>query len=269
VRFIARPPDYSLCKIFIRVEIINFRRSDQAALTPLLDAHPNAEIAYFGLCPIPVAFQLGYLLGNTRRLTVYHWHHARAAWYAETTPSIPDYKFQVIQSTLPLEIQKGKGDVVIRLSSSFQIDPKATLEVCRNPANEFDITLAQPHPDALYNQACIEALLDSFQTVLNVYASRLSDREQIHLYLSCPAGLPFALGTRINPNIYPLVQTYQFSRDRTPKYRAAILIAKGADGLIQISEADRKVAREIRMDWEEMLQHKAIGERLFILGKQT
>src|SRR5580692_6196637 len=110
-------------------------------LTPLLAAHPNAEIAYFGLCPIPVAFQLGYLLGNTRRLTIYHWHHARAAWYAETTAPNPDYKFQVIQPTLPLEIQKGKGDVVIRLSTSFQIDPKATLEVCRNPANEFDITL--------------------------------------------------------------------------------------------------------------------------------
>jgi len=225
-------------------------------LAPLLEAHPTAEIAYFGLCPIPVGFHLGYLLGNTRRYTIYHWHHGRAAWYKDTKPPSPEYYFEVVPPALPVEIQKGKGDVVVRLSTSFLIDPKATLEICSNPANEFDIAVLHPHPDALYNQQCIANVVNSFQDVLNTYASKLSDREQIHLFLSCPSGLPFALGTRINPNIYPLIQTYQFSRDRTPKYRAAILISKELDGQIQVSKEDQEIAAQIRFEWEDMLQKK-------------
>jgi len=237
-------------------------------VAPVLAEHPTAQIAYFGYAPIPVAFHFGYLMGNTHAYTVYQWHHAKRAWYKETEPPITGYTFELVPIALPLEVQKGKGDISVRIGTSFSIDPKATLEVIANPANEFDIALRYPDPDALYSQHRIEEVVNAFQSVLNTYANKLSDRELIHLFLACSAGLPFALGTRINPNIYPFVQTYQFSRERTPKYKEAILISKEVNDRIPLSDEDKKVAEVVRQDWEQLLQQKLKPFIATITGKE-
>jgi len=237
-------------------------------VVPVLEQNPTAHIAYFGLTPIPLAFHFGYLLGNTHTYTVYQWHHSRRAWLSETDPPAPGYIFDLIPPALPGEVQKGKGDVLIRIGTSYAIDPKATLEVIVNPANEFDIALRHPEPDALYNSDRMAEVVESFQSVLSAYANKLSDREQIHLFLAGPAGLPFALGTRINPNIYPFVQTYQFSRDRTPKYREAVLISKEVNDRIILNEEDKKTAGKLRADWESILQQKLKPFIATVAGKE-
>src|SRR5687768_12597709 len=60
-------------------------------LKPVLTEHPTATVAYFGLAPIPVAFHLGYLVGNTHPLTIYQWHHRNNSWYAEAERPSADY----------------------------------------------------------------------------------------------------------------------------------------------------------------------------------
>ncbi|RTL59987.1 MAG: SAVED domain-containing protein [Sphingobacteriales bacterium] len=225
-------------------------------LKPVLDSNPDAHVAYFGLTPIPVAFHLGYLVGNTHTYTIYQLHHKQNKWLAETAMPYDGYKFEIIQPSLPKEIQKGKGDVTVRIGTSFNIDPQATYEVIVNPANEFDISLITPHVDSLFSQANIQAVAESFQEVLNTYANKLTDREQIHLFIAGSSGLPFALGTRINPTIYPYVQTYQFSRDHTPKYREAILISREINDRTPLTEEDKEQAHKLREAWETQLQNK-------------
>lgn len=99
-------------------------------------------------------------------------------------------------------------------------------------------------------------MVDAFQEVLNVYSNKLSDREHIHLFISSSAGLPFALGTRINTNICPYVQTYQYDRAQTPRHREAILVTKENNDRIVLSGEDKKIAGELRKDWENQLQSK-------------
>lgn len=223
---------------------------------PLLEKYPDAHIAYFGLTSIPVGFHFGYLVGNTHPYTVYQWHHQQQRWFADTAPPAKDYKFQLKPLKLPEEVQKGNGDVIIRISTSFKIDPAASKETIINPANEFDIELANPNPDSLYSQENINTVVNAFQEVLNCYANKLSDREQIHLFMAVSAGLPFALGTRVNPTIYPYVQTYQFGRDQSPKYREAILVSKEVNDRISLTDEDKIAADSIRIDWEKQLQEK-------------
>ncbi len=223
---------------------------------PLLDKYPNGHIAYFGLTPIPVAFHFGYLVGNTHSFTIYQWHHQQQKWFAEVEPPSAGYLFEIKPLLLPQEVQKGKGDITIRISTSFRIDPSATTEVVPNPANEFDIELTNPHVDSLYSQANIMAVTNEFQDVLNTYSNKLSDREQIHLFMAVSSGLPFALGTRINTNIYPFIQTYQFSRDQTPKYREAIPISSEVNDRVLLTEDDKALADGIRHEWETQLQQK-------------
>ncbi len=143
------------------------------------------------------------------------------------------------------------------------------MEVVDNPANEFDIVLKQPDVDSLYNQQCINSVVESFQAILNSYANKLSDREQIHLFMACSAGLPFALGTRINPNVYPYIQTYQFSRDQQPKYREAVLISKESNSQVPLTDDDRAAAATIRKDWNNLLNDKIKPFIRTVTGKQS
>lgn len=236
---------------------------------PVLDKYPDAHIAYFGLTSIPVAFHFGYLVGNTHSYTIYQWHHQQQKWFAEIDPPTPAYVFELKPILLPQEVQKGKGDITIRVSTSFRIDPPSAYEVVGNPSNEFDIELTDPHPDSLYKQTHIATVVNVFQDLLNAYANKLSDREQIHLFMAVSAGLPFALGTRINPTIYPFVQTYQFSRDQSPKYREAILISKEVNDRVSLTNDDKKVAEIVRNDWEKQLQEKIKPFIKSITGKKS
>jgi hypothetical protein len=225
-------------------------------VAPALAQHPTGHIVYFGLIPIPLGFHFGYLVGNTRPYTIFQWHHQRSTWLSETEPPTANYQFEIMPIALPQEIQKGKGEVVIRVATSYAIDPNGPREVISNPANEFDIALRNPHPDALYNQSRIIQVVDAFQDVLNAYSNKLPNQDQIHLFMSVPAGLPFALGTRINPNIYPFVQTYQYGKDASPKYKDAILVTKEVSDRTALSEEDRATAEKIRAGWEKLLQDK-------------
>jgi len=238
-------------------------------LKPVLDKYPNSKIAYFGLTPIPIAFHLGYLVGNTHQYTIYQWHHKINKWLHESDKPSPTYDFSLQELRLPLEAQKGKGDVTIRIATSFTIDKASTYEVVFNPANEFDIALKNPDVDSLYDQERIQIIVNAFQEVLNAYANLLSDREKIHLFISSSAGLPFALGTRINPNIYPYVQTYQYSRSESPKHKAAILITQEIDNRILLSENNRLEAQQIRVAWQQQLESKIKPLIRTMSGRQT
>ena len=223
---------------------------------PLLKQYPDAHIAYFGLVPIPIGFHFGYLIGNTRKFTVYQWHHQKKIWFHDSEPPTENYNFSFCPIQFPQDEQKGKGNVVVRISTSFKVDQQGTNDVVVNPENEFDIALTEPNIDSLYNQQKINDVVDKFQEVLNCYANKLKGREQIHLFISASAGLPFALGTRVNTNIYPYIQTYQYDRRQIPQHKEAVLITKEITEKVNLTEDDQAAAGEVRKKWNKQLQHK-------------
>jgi hypothetical protein len=231
------------------------QRKFKREIEPILEQHPNATVAYFGLAPIPLAFQLGVLMNNFSKYLIFQFHHEKKVWYQEISP-VEGIEFEVSQIDLPQKPEKGKGDVFIRINTSYRIEPQHTLEVLANPTNEFDISLKQPHVDALANQEQIQAVVRAFQSVINAYSNFLPDRDKIHLFISATTGLSFILGTKINPNVCPFVQTYQFSKDETPKYKEAILITKKSDAVLAFTDGEKKLAAEIREQWNKELQEK-------------
>lgn len=225
-------------------------------LKPVLEKYPDSTIAYFGLTPIPIGFHLGVLVGNTHPYIIFQWHHSKKIWFRDIDPPSQDYEFKIKALELPTEIQKGKGDITVRISTSYSVDEKSTYAVVPNPANEFDLSLEQPHVDSLYSQEKIKHVVDAFQTILDTYANKLRDREKIHLFISSSSGLPFAIGTRINPNICPFIQTYQYSRQESPNHREAILISKDTDRRPALLEDERRIANAIRVSWENEMQRR-------------
>lgn len=269
----ALPTDAPKNQIFIDFEVANSKLSDlynlpyeQLALEqqrkfkqevePLLKKHPNSVIAYFGLAPIPLSFHLGYLFNSySPKILLFHLHHEDKTWYQNTAPT-KDFSFELNDLELPTKIEKGNGDVFIRIATSYRIEPQHTYEVVANPTNEFDISLKNPQPDSLFGKAQVDAIGDQFQKVISAYVSFLPDRSKIHLFISSSAGLPFLLGTKINPTVCPYVQTYQYGRDETPKYKEAILISKKTENVRVFSEEEKKAAKNLRVNWEKVLQEK-------------
>jgi hypothetical protein len=268
----ALPETDASQRIFIDFEISNAKLSElynlpfeQLALEqqrkykreiePVLIEYPNANVAYFGLAPIPLAFQLGVLMNNFSKYSVFQFHHDKKLWYKEIS-AVEGNNFEISEIELPEKPEKGKGDVFIRISTSYRIEPQHTLEVLANPTNEFDISLKQPHVDALANQEQIMSVVRAFQSVINAYSNFLPDRDKIHLFISATTGLAFILGTKINPNVCPFVQTYQFSKDESPKYKEAILITKKSDSVLAFTNEEKKLASEIRAEWNKQLQEK-------------
>lgn len=240
---------------FENMALMQQRKFNQV-LKPILENYPDASIAYFGLVPIPIGFHLGVLVGNMHPYIIYQWHHAKKLWFQDIDPPHKDYAFKIRPIDFPKEVQKGKGDVTVRISISYSVEDKSTYEVVPNPANEFDLALEQPHVDSLFNQGNIQQSVEAFQAILDCYANKLRDREKIHLFISASSGLPFALGTRINPNIYPFIQTYQYSREASPNHREAILISRDTDRRPELTVEERRTAKDIRLSWEKEMQKK-------------
>jgi hypothetical protein len=231
------------------------QRKFKNEIEPVLVKNPNAIIAYFGLAPIPLAFQLGVLLNSFKEYQIYQYHHVQKCWYRTITPP-EKYQFKILDTELPSKPEKGKGDVFIRIGTSFRIEPQHTYEVLTNPTNEFDITLSSPHVDAISSPEDLIKILDRFHETLSAYANFLPDREKIHLFIASTVGVAFALGTKINLNIYPFIQTYQYSKDETPKYKEAILITKRTESVAMISEDEKEAAAQMREAWSNELSEK-------------
>jgi hypothetical protein len=100
----------------------------------------------------------------------------------------------------------------------------------------------------------MKKVMDGFQKVLSGYANYLPDRDKIHLFCSSTTAVAFGIGTLINPNVFPYIQTYKYNREESPKYREAILITKRSDDAIAYSDEDRKKASELRAAWNEQLK---------------
>lgn len=222
-------------------------------IEPILKANPESSIAYFGLAPIPLAIHLGFLCNNYNKFLLFQLHHKNNEWYLQTEKP-KDYNFEIKETNLPTDVQKGVGEIFIRVGTSYRIEPQHSQEVLSNPTNEFDLLLKEPHIDGISNQEEMNDVIGSFQNILSACSNYLPDKTKIHLFVSSTTAVAFAIGTRINPNVYPYVQTYQYNRDETPKYREAILIDKSSDDAIAFTESDRKIASDIRNSWEKQLQ---------------
>jgi hypothetical protein len=231
------------------------QRKFKSDIEPLLLKNPDATIAYFGLVAIPLAFQLGVLFSSFPKYLLYQYHHENKIWYLNIEP-IKGYTFELAEAELPLKTEKGKGDVFIRVGTSFRIEPQHTYEVSVNPTNEFDITLKTPHVDSISIEQEMIDIIDSFQRVLSAYANFLPDRDKLHLFIASTPGLSFALGTKINPNVFPFIQTYQYSKDEMPKYKEAILITKRADVITAYSNEEKEMAAKLRRSWNSELSEK-------------
>jgi hypothetical protein len=237
----ALPPEFlSLPREVVHLRAVTAKLSDLAGLDwasarraqaeevrtrleILINSHPAWRIQYFGAAPIPLAMDLGCLIGGWTAVDVYQQRHDTNSWSwprAERTS-----KVQFNRMELPQEHITAEGDVVIRVSVSHAIDPSETSAVVPNSLGQVDIALQSPDEDALDSAADLEALKKQFDKAID-WAHAARPNAELHLFAAVTVGAAFRLGMEVNPTIHSPIHTYQYSNGSSPRYERALILQR-------------------------------------------
>lgn len=266
----ALPKDASIKKKYVEVQVgesklselyeLNFEqyaleqtRIYQKEIEPWLKENSNSIIAYFGLVPIALAIHLGYLLGNFNRYWIFQHHHKYKKWYRDIDEKD---SFGIKVSNLPVQPERGKGNILLRLSASYLVDENQSLSVLSDPMKEIDLKLHNLGIDTFKKQSQIDEVAERFQEILGNISNFLPNSDSIHLFASIPCGLSFLLGTKINPNATPKIVMYQFSKDEKPPYKQALVISKQIGEEVALTNEEINLADQIRREWAKSLEDK-------------
>lgn len=230
-------------------------RMYQREIEPWIEANPDGLIAYFGLVPIPLAIHLGYLMGNFNKYWVFQHHHQLKKWYKNIDDD-DEEGFEVEILNFPNQKERGKGDVILRLSTSYLIDENQSLSVLPDPMKEIDLKLKNLGVDAFKNQGQLNEVVKRFDDVLGGISSFLPNSNTIHLFAAIPCGLAFLLGTKVNPNVTPKIITYQYSKEEKPPYIQALVISKQIGEEEALTKEQIESADKIRKSWAKSLEDR-------------
>lgn len=189
----------------------------ETELSPLLHTAPTPRVAYFGLAPVPLAIQLGTRLSALTSVSIYLRNHTRAVWrWPQKGPTQ-----EVLTSGLPCPTRADAVEVMLRVATSYPIEPQLTQPLVPAADCEIDVRLRAPDPDALRSEEDVEAVGAAFQQALTVLPG---NTRVVHLFAAVPVGMAMELGRMISPTVHPPIQTYQYERNQTPRYRKALLL---------------------------------------------
>jgi hypothetical protein len=188
-------------------------------VAPVLSDNPDWRVSYFGTAPIPLAIELGCLLGGWAKVDVYQKHHDTKKW------AWPKSGRGERATFVPAKLENGRveaaGNIVLRIALSHPVSDAR--EVVKGDLGEIEIALQQPHEDALESVEDLNAFRDEVNRVLDWVANNRPNAE-LHLFASMTVGASVCLGRCINPTMHPPVRTYQYSRTNSPPYTYALTV---------------------------------------------
>jgi hypothetical protein len=172
------------------------------------------RFAVFSLGRIPLAVQLGYVLGDRVRAELFHYHRDRATWSWE---GAGEPSGQVSWTVRECD-QGPPAEAAVRVSLSAAILP----ELCLRCGIEIDIRVPEPSVRWL----CAPAQLIELARVYGEALAALRARgcRRIHLYYAGPAAGAVAFGRGYNPRMNPELVVYEYRRAASPPYEQALVL---------------------------------------------
>ena len=185
----------------------------------LLADKPDAEIVYYGKAHIPLVFLAGHSLSTGWPVRFYELGRQKGDWWAIDEAAAGD--------DLGLRLKRSNEnsdspDAVIRVSISYRVEGSEVAEALRQPYRDINISIAEPHVDAVRTRHQIDTIAGMFREVLDGLKGERPPPARIHVFYSGPMSLAFCLGRQISPTIHPPVFVYNFTAKTTPKYAWAL-----------------------------------------------
>jgi len=192
-------------------------------LKPLLLEYPNYAIVYAGFAPIPMIVHLGSLLHNWTEIICLIRHHQDHKWYFSF-----ESKDKISFQKKPLvELSNEGNDCVLQLSLSFPIQKESIDELKLDGISiEDELKSVRTGYDIISNQEDLSTFGLEVEEKLKEIVKISPEIKVLHIFASIPTDCAFIFGSKIQPNIHPLIQTYQYRNSYTPKYQPAIIVNK-------------------------------------------
>lgn len=229
-------------------------------LEPVLREHPDYEVVYFGLAPVPLAIHLGSVVDRWRRVRVFQRHHKTRAWSwaEEETTSV-----EVAVAGLPQDVVRSNDDAIIRVSVTARIDAAETARVVALPSAEIEISVPTPCEDVLRGAGDLDAVADGVKSALDRLKTHRPNARHVHLFAAVPTGLAFRLGTLVSSTQHHRVQTYQYFHTAEPRQQRAVLLRDDGPRRAPLTEDDRAAARASRDAWaRDLTRVKGFAQRI-------
>ncbi|GEM_PF-4643646 len=220
------------------------------SVIPKLEEYPECRVLYFGLAPIPLAIHLGNRLHSMKRVEVFLKHQTLKHWvWPETDAEHP------IITGVPGELNKGGGDVVLRLGTRFPVHEDDVERVVPEAVKDMVIAPTHRGSDIFGSHEQVARFAGAVRASLDAVKGNLPNARAVHLFAAIPSGLAFLIGQEISPNAHPLVYVYEFDNDRDPKYDHIFTVNEElATEAFDISDRERKAFQKLREAQTEDIQ---------------
>lgn len=186
----------------------------QGVLFGALARRGDAEMVFHGLVHIPVAVLAGYLVTDRQRVRMFDFHPnvGIGSW---VWPEGDDAQFPPLEVRgLPKRKVNRPGDVVVRVSVSYEINTPQTRLNVPDAILEIDISVPKPVRGIVRSEEQTRAYGREFRRVIDQVAQQLRYCRRLHLFYAGPVSLAFHLGQQISANIHPRVTVWNFRRGR-------------------------------------------------------
>lgn len=215
----------------------------------------GARIVYLGATAIPLAMQLGYLLGNWSPIDAYQCHHGSHEWaWADRTQPAPTVTTKGLDD---IPRTRAPCEVILRVTTGPEVNISATEQVLPEALSQLDICVDPPGKDTLERPEDLEKVADAFEAALDAVSDRLP-QARIHLFAAVPVAMALKLGCRVSRTRHRPVLVYQLAARADPRFQLAFeLQGAGVRDRRELSEDERERAANERAIWAEELRKLA------------
>lgn len=231
-------------------------------LKPLLNAHPDWLLIYFGATSIPLALDLGFRVGTWKKVHIFQHHHDNKDWRwpGGATPKLKIHN-------LPSDELGSSGSVVMRVFSSVEIQPRDTQVVVPDATAEVSLHTEPLGYDVFTTAQSLDQAASKFRDTVSDLLRVRPEAQALHLFVAGPVGLAFRLGTMLNKTMIPSIWCYKFNKSSTPRYRRAFDL-KREGGIVRVlTEEEREQATRARAIWAEELAN--LGQFSKLVARKT
>ena len=187
------------------VELHGTAAEQRRAIEGLLATTPaeRRRFAVFSTGRIPLAAQLGFVLGDRARVELFQYHRDEGTWRwpAEETPEAEE-----VGVTVTRRRRGARGEAAMRVSLSARVPPDAG-----EGEVEVEIAVANPSVRWLRRAEQLKELARAYERGLAAIRERAGIR-RVHIYYAGPAPGAVCLGRTYNPRMNSEAVVYDYAR---------------------------------------------------------
>lgn len=184
------------------------------------------RFAVFSLAPIALATHLGFLFSDRVEIRAFQFDRDRSEWSWPTNDE--NETVQISTTGIPSAAVQDACEVTLRISISARVseaDAKAGA-----PAAEHHVELHVPEPSKtwLSSGPRLRAVTTQIRETLAALRDRFPECTKVHVFAAVPTPVAIALGQAVNPRMDSPIALYEYSRQRSPRYRYALTLEEAS-----------------------------------------